>query len=80
MYYIYLGFKIYGPKACAITSVELWSFEFGGPKNPYFCPKIKTLKGDCYILWIDLMPGPQNVPKLNFQSQFSCQKPMGFIL
>ena len=41
-----------------LMSVRSWSFS----QN--------QLQGNCCILWIDITPGPQKVPKLYFQSYF----------
>ena len=52
-------------------SIKYGISTLGALKNQYFWPKINILQRNCCILRIDLMPGPQNVTKLNFQSQFS---------
>ena len=43
-------------------------------KNRVFAQKSTVVKWNCCILWIDIAPGPQKVPKLYFQSQFSVSK------
>ena len=47
----------------------------GGVQNwKDFCLRIKTLKGNCWILRIGLTERCQIVPKFDFQSQFSMPK------
>ena len=43
-------------------------------KSKIFAQKSTAFKWNCCILWIDIVPGPQKVPKLYFQSQFSMSK------
>ena len=43
-------------------------------KSKVFAQKSTVFKWNCCILWIDIVPGPQKVPKLYFQSQFSMSK------
>ena len=63
-----------------LTAVGLWSFDFGGPKNQEFWPRINLLQGNCFILWIDLMASSQNVPKLYFQTQFNGKNQLNIFL
>ena len=46
----------------------------GDPNNQDFWPRINIRQWNCCILWINIMPGPQNVPKLYLQSQLSTAK------
>ena len=40
--------------------------------------KLNIVQGNCCILSMDLMPGPQKGPKWYFQSKFSISKINGF--
>ena len=58
-----------------LLSVTLLNFDFRGVlKSKTFRQKSTYCKETCCILWRNLIPGPQNVPEVCFQSHFSLSK------
>ena len=49
-------------------------FKMVGPKMQAFCPRIKMLKGNRFILRIRAAPIRQKVPNGTFKVNFLCQK------
>ena len=52
------------------NSTTVWLLNFYCQHQLDFWPKLNILQENCCILWRDLMPGSQNVPKLDFQDNF----------